>query len=135
MKFNLFENLLPPETKIFYGFFEDSAQNCHEMATLFNNALVNGMSEDLLIKAKTLKHRGSNLERETISKLNSTFITPIDREDIQLLAAMLNSITKRIAKAFFNLNVYRIAKFTDEVRQQSKTILNATDELMKSVGL
>lgn len=135
MKFNLFEKLLPPENKVFYDCFEESAKNCNDIANLFNKALLEGVSEELLIKAKTLKHRGSSLERETIRKLNSTFITPIDREDIQTLAAMLNRITKKIGQAFMNLNVYRITNFTEEMLQQSKTIMNATEELIRSVGL
>lgn len=135
MKFNIFEKILPPENKVFYDCFEDSAANCHEMAMLFNEVLLNGINSDYVIKAKTLKHRGSGLERGTIRRLNSTFITPIDREDIQALAAMLNSITKKISKALFNLNVYRLEKFTDEMLQQSKTLLNATEELVRSVSL
>lgn len=135
MKFNIFDKLLPPENKVFYDCFEDSAKNCYDIAILFNQALLNGITEDLVIQAKTLKRRGSNLEREVISKLNSTFITPIDREDIQQLASMLNRITKKIAQAFMNLNVYRITTFTEEMLQQSKTIISATEELQRSVGL
>lgn len=135
MKFNLFEKLLPPENKIFYDYFEDSAKNCNKIAILFNQALTEGMNEEFLVKAKTLKHRGSGLERETIGKLNSTFITPIDREDIQSLATMLNKITKKIAQAFMNLNIYRITNYTEEMLQQSKTIVNATEELVNIVGL
>lgn len=132
---NIFKKILPPENKIFYDCFEDSAKNCSDMAVLFHHALINGITEDIIAKARALKHKGSNLERETINRLNSTFITPIDREDIQLLAAMLNSITKKIAKAFMNLKVYRVENFTEEMLQQSKTILNATGELIRSVGL
>lgn len=135
MKFNLFEKLLPPENKVFYDLFEDSAEICNEIAKLFNQALTEGMTEEFLIKAKTLKHRGSSLERETIRKLNSTFITPIDREDIQALATMLNRITKKIGQSLLNVNVYGITNFTDEMLQQSKTIINATEELMHIVGL
>lgn len=135
MKFNLFEKLLPPENKVFYDCFEDSAKNCHDIALLFNQALLNGVTEDIVLQAKTLKRRGSNLERETISKLNSTFVTPIDREDIQALATMLNRISKKIAQAFMNLNVYRITTYTEEMLQQAKTIINATAELQRSVGL
>lgn len=135
MKFNLFERLLPPENKVFYDCFEDSAKNCNDMAKVFNEAVLNGVTDELLVKAKTLKHRGSGLERETIAKLNSTFITPIDREDIQSLAIMLNKITKKTAQAFMNLNVYRITNFTEEMFQQAKTLVNATEELKRSVGL
>lgn len=135
VKFNLFEKLLPPENKVFYECFEDSAQNCNDIAILFNQVLTDGLNEDIVLQAKTLKRRGSNLERETISKLNSTFVTPIDREDIQALAAMLNRITRKIGQAFMNLNVYRITNYTDEMVQQAKTLVRATDELKRSVGL
>jgi len=93
------------------------------------------MSEELVVKARILKHRGSGIERETINKLNNTFVTPIDREDIQALATMLNKITKKIVQASMNLNVYRMTSFTEEMLQQSKTILKATDELIRSVSL
>lgn len=135
MKFNPFEKLLPPENKVFYDMFEESAKNSNAIAILFNQALMTGVSEELLIKAKTLKHRGSTLERETIRKLNSTFVTPIDREDIQTLATMINRITKKIGQAFMNVNVYGIKNITEEMLQQSKTIVNATEELMNIVGL
>ena len=135
MKFNLLEKLLPPKNNVFYDCFENAAKNCYDIATLFNEALLHGVTDERIVKARTLKHRGSGLERETISKLNSTFVTPIDREDIQLLAVMLNKITKKITQAFMNLNVYRMTNYTEEMLQQAKTILNATDELMRSVSL
>lgn len=135
MKFNLFEKLLPPKNTVFYDCFESAAKNCFNIATLFNEALLHGVTDEKIVKARTLKHRGSALERETINKLNSTFVTPIDREDIQLLAVMLNKITKKISQAFMNLNVYRMTNYTEEMLQQARTILNATDELMRGVSL
>lgn len=135
VKFNLFEKLLPPENKVFYDLFEDSAKNCHDMAILFNEAIAHGMTEELIVKARNLKHRGSGLERETTKRLNNTFVTPIDREDIQALATMLNKITKKLVQASMNLNVYHIKSFTEEMQQQSKTILKATTELIRSVSL
>lgn len=135
MKFNIFEKLLPPENKVFYDLFEDSAKNCSDMAKLFNEALLHGTTEELIVKARNLKHRGSGLERETTKRLNNTFVTPIDREDIQALATMLNKITKKLVQGFMNLNVYRMTSFTEEMLQQSRTILKATDELIRSVSL
>lgn len=135
MKFNLFEKLLPPENKVFYDLFEDSAKNCDDMAKLFNEAIMQGVTEEVIVKARNYKHRGSGLERETTKRLNNTFVTPIDREDIQALATMLNKITKKLVQATMNLNVYRIHSFTEEMQQQSKTILKATDELIRSVSL
>lgn len=135
MKFNLFEKLLPPENKVFYDLFEDAAKNCNDTAKLFNEAVLHGITEELIVKARNLKHRGSGLERETTKRLNNTFVTPIDREDIQALATMLNKITKKIVQAFMNLNIYRMTNLTEEMIQQARTIQKATDELIRSVSL
>lgn len=135
MSFNLFKRILPPEKKLFYDYFEDAASNCNKMAKLFNEALLNGITEEKIIKARTYKHRGAALEREIINKLNSTFITPFDREDIQALAILLTKITKKLAQTFMNLNVYKITVFTEEMLQQSNTVLKATGELTRSVHL
>lgn len=135
MKFNIFEKILPPENRVFYDCFENAANNCNDIAKLFNEAIIHGPSDELVVKARNLKHKGSGYERETIGMLNSTFVTPIDREDIQELAAMLNRITKKISQAMMNLNIYRMTSYTEEMQQQAKTILKATDELITSVGL
>jgi len=135
VNFNIFEKLLPPKTNIFYDFFEDAAKNCHDIADLFNEALLNGITEESIIKARILKHRGSGLEREITRKLNDTFVTPIDREDIQALSTMLNKITKKIVQALMNMRVYRLENYTEELLQQSKAITKATDELIISVNL
>ncbi len=135
MKFNIFEKILPPENRVFYECFENAAKNCNDIAKLFNEAIMHGPSDELVVKARNLKHKGSGYERETIGRLNSTFVTPIDREDIQELAAMLNRITKKISQAMMNLNIYRMTSYTEEMQQQAKTILKATEELITSVGL
>lgn len=131
----IIEKILPPKNNVFFDYFEDAAKNCHDVAILFNDALLTGITEEKLIRIRTLKHKGAGIERETILKLNSTFITPIDREDIQLLANRLNKITKKISQALMNINVYKVTSYTEEILQQSRTILKATDELMRSVSL
>lgn len=135
MKFNLFDKILPPEKKIFYDYFEDAARTCNKMAKLFNEALLEGITEERIIKARNYKHRGSGLEREIVNKLNSTFVTPFDREDIQALATLLTKITKKLAQTLMNLRVYRMTTFTEEMLQQSETLVKATTELIKSVQL
>ena len=136
MSFNIFEKLLPPKNTVFYECFEAAAKSCHDIAILLNDVVASGnVSDDMIIKARTLKHRGQGLEREVLSMLNTTFITPIDREDIQILASMLTKITKRIAKTILNLNVYRLAEYPEELKQQANAVEKATDELIRSVSL
>jgi uncharacterized protein Yka (UPF0111/DUF47 family) len=129
VKFNLLEKILPPEDKVFYSYFEKSADICRETAKLFYDIMHNGFNEDKLIDAKRLKHASNDISKETLIKLNTTFITPIDREDIQLVACLLNKITKKIVKACVNLRVYRLDTHNENMKKQSETLLKATEEL------
>lgn len=132
---SILEKILPPKNTIFFDKFEDAANTCNKIAILLNDVVVNGLTDDKIIEARTLKHRGSNLERETIALLNSTFVTPIDREDIQLLASMLRKISKKIGQAILTMNVYNIEKYTEELIQQAETVLQASKELIRIVGM
>ena len=131
----ILEKLLPPNNKVFYDCFDKAALNCNQTATLFEKVLENGISEDIIVEARALKHQSNNYEREIILKLNSTFVTPIDREDIQVLASMLNKITKKIIQALMNLNIFRLESYSNEMIQQSKALVMATNELICSVSL
>lgn len=129
VRIGFLEKLLPPEEKIFYNYFEESTKVCSEAAKLFYNIMYDGFNEDRLIQAKRLKHTSNNLAKQTLNKLNSTFITPIDREDIQLVSSLLNKITKKIVKACVNLRVYRLKEHTENMKKQAETLVKASDEL------
>lgn len=128
-KFNLLSYILPPEEKIFYTLFEESAKVCHETAELYNDIVTNSLTEDHIISAKRLKHKSNDLIKETLHQLNIMFITPIDREDIQYISVQLNKITKRIVKACVNLRVYRLDVHTENMKKQAQTLMKATNEL------
>jgi uncharacterized protein Yka (UPF0111/DUF47 family) len=128
-KVNLLAYLLPPEDKIFYSLFEHSAQVCKDAASLFDEVMTDGLNEEHIIRAKQYKHRSNELIKETLKTLNNTFVTPIDREDIQHIAILLNKITKKIVKACINLRVYRFDCYTENMVAQAKTLVKASEEL------
>ena len=132
---NILEKILPPKNTVFFDKFESSAIACNKLAILLNDVVVNGLTDEKILEARTLKHRGSNIERETIALLDSTFVTPIDREDIQLLASMLRKIAKKIGQAILTMNVYQLENYTEELVQQAEAILKATKELIKIVSM
>jgi len=130
------DKILPPENKVFFDSFEAAAKVCNEMAIFMDDVIEKKeVTEAMIIKAKTFKHKSGSIERETINLLNNTFITPIDREDIQILACKLNKITKRMVQVCLNLNFYRLTNHTENIVHQSKTILRATKELVHVVSL
>lgn len=134
-KFNLLKFLLPPEEKVFYDLFEQGSEICNSAANLFYDAVHNGYNEERLIQAKDLKHKAVKTNKETISELNSTFITPIEREDIQFISSQLERMAKKIIKAFFNLKVYKFEEYNETIKKQAETLVQATSELKILVSM
>lgn len=128
-KFNLLAYILPPDDEKFYSLFEESASVCKKTTTLFDEIMTKGLNEEHIILAKQYKHRSNELVKETLNVLNHTFVTPIDREDIQNIATLLNKITKKIVKAIMNLRVYRLEICTECMKSQAKTLVKASEEL------
>lgn len=110
--------LITPRDTKFYDLFEKSTANlviaAEKLVDLFDNY------EDVEAKAKQLKaleHQGDMITHEIIQRVNSTFVTPIDREDITLLAHTLDSVMDFIEAAGRTAFLYRVAQPTERARQ------------------
>ncbi len=114
---------------ICYDLFEESSQTCKQTANLFLQILKSGCNEDLLVTARQYKHKSNKILKKTLKVLNQSYITPIERDDIQNIASMLNRITKKIVKACMNFRVYRIEHATEHMVLQANILISATDEL------
>lgn len=127
--FELQKKILPPEEKIFYSLFEESSEVCLQTSKLFLEIINDNVNEERLVVAKSYKHKSNDISKQILNTLNQTFITPFDREDIQLLATLLNKITKRIVKASFNLRTYRINEYNETMKKQAETLVRAVEEV------
>ncbi len=121
--------ILPPSNDVFYSLFEEGTKYCKQSAELLHEILEEGISEERTARAKQYKHSSSKNIKKTLEVLDTSFVTPIDREDIQNISALLNKITKKITKVCLNLRVYKLDFFTDNLRNQSQTLIAATAEL------
>ncbi len=121
--------ILPPSNDVFYSLFEEGTKYCRLSAELFHEIMENGITEERIARAKEYKHEGSKNIKKTLKVLDTSFVTPIDREDIQNISALLNKITKKITKSCINLKVYNLEHFTENLIKQSQTLITATNEL------
>ena len=128
-KLNLMAYILPPDDKTFYTLFERSTDVCKKAAELFHDIIESELTDEHVKQAKDYKHLSNDIVKETLVELNNTFVTPIDREDIQQIASLLNKITKKIVKACVNLRVYRLDTYTKNMHEQAKTLQEAAKEL------
>ena len=133
-KFNLLSYILPPEDKLFFARFQELSQICFKTATLFNEIIQNHLDEEHKELALKKKKKGKFSYKAVLKELNKSFITPIEREDIQTIAVQLNKINKEIAKACLHLEVYRINNYTKEMKEQASTLLEATNKLCEIIS-
>ena len=125
----ILHNLLPPKQKIFFTYFANSAKICHQSAEVLLDVIQHGVSEERMLLARDIKHKSNDITKETLTKLNATFITPIEREDIQEIKLLLNKISRKIAKATLIFKTYQLDVYPNTLKQQAKIMLAAADEL------
>ena len=116
-----------PKEQVFFDLFERAAKNVHEGALVLG-ALVDDF-RDVAAKAdvvKDIEHAGDRITHETIEKLNKTFITPLDREDIHELICRLDDILDYIDTAVSRMVLYKIDKPTDDAKALGKVVVHAT---------
>ena len=125
----IFNKILPPREKIFLSYFEDSAKICQQIADVLFEVIHQGLTEERMILARELKHQSNDLTKKALTRLNSAFITPLDREDIQHVNLLLNKISRKIAKATLTLKTYQLTEYPEALQQQSELMITAADEL------
>ncbi|HVV77004.1 MAG TPA: DUF47 family protein [Mycobacteriales bacterium] len=85
---------LTPQENSFYDLFSAAASNLLEGANTLHELVTGGQAEraDLAKRLRDLEHRGDDRTHDIMRKVNSTFVTPLDREDIYRLASRLDDV-------------------------------------------
>src|SRR4030066_1955323 len=112
--------LFPKEID-FFEIFDRSSLNLPKAATLLVALMEN--FDNLEARAKEIyevEQDGDILTHEIMKKLNKTFITPIDREDIHALASRLDDVLDLIWGAVDRLSVFKLKEPTKEAISMSK---------------
>jgi predicted phosphate transport protein (TIGR00153 family) len=123
---------LIPQEMVFFDLFEKSVRNAHAGATELLELLTK--FDDLAARAKRIKdieHAGDEITHEVIERLNKTFITPIDREDIHELACRLDDIIDLIDTAVNRLLLYKIQAPIEDARLLAECLAHATKVLVE----
>ncbi len=128
---------IPRETK-FFDLFVDIANNVTDGARVLSD-LLNNYDYDKMPAAVAaitdIEHRGDEMTHRILIKLNQTFITPFDREDIHLLASSLDDVLDFIFSAADRLLNYKITAPSPSAKILADIILRQSEELAKAVAL
>ena len=129
--------LIPRETK-FLELFAEIASNVTDGAKALSELLHNYDYQTMpaaVARIAAIEHRGDEMTHRILIKLNQTFITPFDREDIHLLASSLDDVLDFIFAASDRLLTYKITQPSPSAKILASIILKQAEELAKAVIL
>jgi predicted phosphate transport protein (TIGR00153 family) len=125
--------LLPREEK-FYALFLSQVDIISEAARLLlqgvkaGNIRIAEVAKDI----KGLEHQGDEVIHEIFTRLNSTFITPLDPEDIHSLSTRLDDVLDGIEDAAHRLMAYRVSPIPQGIIQVCEMIYTCSRTLKKA---
>ena len=128
-------SLIPREER-FFTLFEDSARNMVKAAQGLKDLLDNWSNVGAKVAEITeFEHEGDSITHQIAAQLNRTFVTPFDREDIQLLAHTMDDIVDFIHAAADAMLIYKIKQPSSRAKELAEVIVQGASEVEKAVGL
>lgn len=126
-------NIFPKETD-FFVIFEKAAANVTHAATLFVGIMEHFSNlEAWAREVHELEQEGDVYTHDIIRKLNKTFVTPIDREDIHALATAMDDVLDLLWNAADRLTVFKLTGSTPWAITMSKDLLTTVEFVEKAV--
>jgi uncharacterized protein len=129
----LLQRLLPQE-RSFFDLFDQQADNIHVGAKALLQMLerYTGVPEQVQ-NIKAIEHHGDDITHGILTKLNSTFITPFDREDLHELCSRLDDVIDLIDAAASRFVLYRVNAVRPGTIDLVKILVAATAEVVSCV--
>jgi predicted phosphate transport protein (TIGR00153 family) len=115
---------LTPRSDGFYRLFSHSADNLTSGAALLGKLLHAAPEErrDLADQLKKAEEEGDEATHRILNALNTSFITPFDREDIYRLASSLDDVMDAMEEVGAMVTMYQVDEFPDGVFEQARLL-------------
>jgi len=123
-----------PRDEQFFELYNRMASEIRAAAGLLE-VLVASEPPDLskVDQIKDAEHRCDALTHDTIQRLNRTFVTPFDREDLYALATSLDNVMDAIDHSAALIRLYRIQTIRPGTRELAHTVTASTDRLQSAL--
>jgi predicted phosphate transport protein (TIGR00153 family) len=123
-----------PKDREFFDLFEEAARNVVRSADLLDQMLAHfpdraDLARDIVI----CEQEGDRITHDIHQRLNSTFVTPIDREDILELTSDLDDIVDLIDEVADYLGLYKIEAPMEQALRLAHTLLQATRQIAEAM--
>ena len=123
-----------PREREFFDLFEEAATNIVRAADLLDQMLRSyperaNLARDILIA----EQEGDRITHDIIQRLNQTFVTPIDREDIYQLASALDDIVDYTEEVADYLGLYKIEAPMEQSQRLAHILLQSCRQISEAM--
>jgi len=119
---------LIPTDDAFFELFNDSAANVTETARRLRDLLDDPADLERHRAVWLREHEGDELVRTILQRLNTTFVTPFDREDIHALAEELDDVVDDLMDVSHRLQIAGITTVLPELLEQADLVVQCATE-------
>ncbi len=132
---NVLRRMLPRDAS-FFDMFIKQAENVHLGAKALVDMLTHytGVPEQAQ-NIKAIEHAGDEITHALITKLNQTFVTPFDREDIHVLSTKVDDVLDLIDAAAARMVIYRVDSVRPGTAELARILCEAAREVAAAVRL
>ena len=125
--------LIPREEK-FFDDFQALADQIRAGAQLLEEMLApDHPIWDKADEIKEVEHRCDSLTHNIIQRLNQTFVTPLDREDIHAMARSLDDVMDAIDAAASRIRLYKLDRVRFGARELAKIITSSAEQVREAM--
>jgi len=125
---------LIPKDEAFHDVFVKDGENLLEAARALNAMFTEfDRLDERVATIQALEHRGDEIDIEIAARLEKSFITPFDREDIHELYTRLDDVVDGIQEAAETVVIYGIDTATDEARRMAGIIAAQAEQLLEAL--
>ncbi|HVA66414.1 MAG TPA: DUF47 family protein [Elusimicrobiota bacterium] len=126
--------LVPKEEK-FFDLFNNQASHNLEAAKIFLELAQNWSADSsAFARLQDIEHEADITTHEIYDRLNRTFVTPFDREDIHELGSEMDDIVDLIQSIASRMQLYRVDHSTEDMKSLAETLLHSVESVKKAVA-
>ncbi len=124
-----------PRDEAFFDMFAELAKRIVSSSRLLHQLFTEPARIDEHVTAiKDLEHEADNLTHEVIQRIDRSFVTPIDREDIHLLVSHLDNVIDLIDGTARRAQMFHINEVRDPAKRLTDVLIRAADCIQVAVG-
>jgi predicted phosphate transport protein (TIGR00153 family) len=121
---------LVPRDRVFFDLFNQAGQNTLRSAQMLQEMLeqwpeTQGLAREILLA----EQEGDRITHTIINRLNSTFVTPLDGEDIYGLATKLDDVVDHIEETADFMGLYQIEAPMEQAPELARVLLKSCEQL------